>query len=1139
MNTVNLPQENEVVYEATLIESHLQKSGPSLGCIIGIVLGCLFFLMIVGMAVMVSIFSPGVFSPPDPITLEQDAAEAKEFLATEGVPKALRGGHVTTHPDFDKIDQFVQSMAAKVDDTANKKVQKMIDHRRHWKETAKRSTNFFHYSGLTRAELQDLIESMSGPQAFTTGQYEIVRIDQLVSGEYRVALSYDYGYGHETLFVWWLSEVKGRLLIYDWFNSEFGMRESFEYAALCDLTISESARHDKHLAAENAYLEVDENLEYEPYQKQIRKCLKSTESYGGAKSLKGQNQLLAAMRWKYHDEPIEAMRMVDKISSPNSTPGAHLLRAEIQFENGLIGDAASSYKKYIKAAGSSPHVERQLIECARAMGDVADEKKRLAAYCEHISFAKNTHLEKLIELNSDAENKALFEKMDTADDRAMIYDSIASRMKYRAFYRQQFDTLISHMKSSMPDSSAVRFAELNASSDTEAFVNALQSMDGIEPEKSAEYRYDFWYAVPDDKMLDVFKSAGSKESNFKEIADYYRYEEYYPEGMREICELTLKENPESQAANRILAQLLMKEEEYDAAIEKLNASEKGMEDDEDKSSFNYSMLRALYESGESKKAFEWAVEHELISSLVNLKVAKDDFAEFEPLLAELDQKSDEYKYHHAMLKANRGETEAAVTDLIAIIKETEADETKEVDYRTEFQLQEILKNSGQPLKLVETFPTEERFWEVANQLLQTNDWKRCEDLEKLAEPSLADAQKAFGLLVDWEQGKFEMLAAMRKGLDDLPTSPSNLNRVTDMFINASIRAGDFENAEAWANTIESRSGRSAALAGIFIKEGDWKQASNRLSEMTEVERRYFPNDRYAWNNAAFEQPEIAALMPPRSAYSIGQDSDLNFELLFESAPSLDVDSLSKQFAATLGDDIKIEIQNASWLSFSDGDLTIVIHQTGPRFKLPSYYISENVAAVQELFLKTRSHLDVTVYSKLPLSGVDSVRIFDAVAKPLCALKPQLLGSSNKWLTPDKFDAWFAAKVKNELTLDAGKDYQGLPAYYIREFPKIDANARQSFKFELVSALKGYVDSSDKEKSFVAWLDNAERYVVDVDRIERNQYSVDIVGTARYAEDVPRVGILAGEVSFSIGQIKSFDAKFDQTEIQRSLKSKEE
>ena len=1141
MNAVSLPQDNEV-YEAILVEPHSPKSGPSLGCIIGMILGSLFFLMIVGLTVMVSIFSPGVFSPPNPITLEQDAAETREFLATEGVSQALRGGHVTTHPDFDKIDKFVQSMVEISDDTANKKMQKMIDHRRHWEETAKRSTDYFHYGELTRVDMQDLIDNLSGPSPFNTGQYEIVRIDKIASGEYRVALSYDYGYGHESMFIWWLSEVNGRLLIYDWLNTELGTRESFEYGAICDLTITESARHDKHLAAEVAYFAIDENLEYEVYQEQIRKCLRDTESYSGAKSLKGHYELLAAMRWKYHGELREAIRVLDKILSPDSTPGVHLLRAEIEFENGLYDDAVSNYEKFIQTAGSSPHVERQLIQCARMMSDVAEEKRLLAAYCEHVSLARVLHLGNLVELNSDAENKALFEKIDSTDDKASIYTSLANRMKYLRFYQHQFDLLKSHMKTSMPDSALARFAELSAASDTEAFVKALEWVDSLEPEKAAKYRYDFWYAVPDKKILDVFKSADNKESHFEEIADYYRYEDYYPEDMREICELTLEENTESQAANRTLAQLLIGDKDYDGAIEKLNAAAKAMKEDEDKTSFNYSMLRALYQGGKSKKAIAWAVKHELVDSLLNLKIAKDDFAQFEQLLGKIDKKTDNYEYYQALLKNNRGDTDAAVNDLVAMIKEAESDDTKEVDYRAQSQLKEILKENGQPLKFVELLPAEERFWELGNELLEANDWKRCDRLMQLEEPSLADAQRAFGLMVDWEQGKCEMLAAMKKGLDDLPRSPSNLDRVNDFLINASIRAGDFENAETWAKTIKSAQARSRALAGIFIKEGDWKQAVKRLREIAENERIYLPTDQYAWDNVAYEQPEIAALIPPRSAYSIGQDADLNFELLFEADPSLDADSLTQQFTASLGEEFKTDTQNASWLSFTNGngDLTIVIHQTSPRYEKSSYgyYAADESAELQQLFLKTRSRLDVSVYSKLPLSGADSVRIFDAVAKPLCDLEPQLFGSSSMWLMPDKFDAWFAAKSKNESNLDAGEDCQGQRAFFTQD-AKIDHQARQAFTIELVSVLKDYLESSDREKSLVVQLSSSEQYVVDVDRIQRGSYSTNIIGTARYADDVPRVGNLAGEVSFTVSQVKSFDAKFDQTNLQRSLKSSDQ
>ena len=121
---MNLPQENEVVYEATLVEHHSQKkSGPSLGCIIGMVFGSVFLLMVVGMAILVAVISPQMLAPPAVVTLQEDLSEVKEFFGTDGTP-------VSDHPDFKQIDQFVKLMASRLDDTANSKVRKMIDHRR-------------------------------------------------------------------------------------------------------------------------------------------------------------------------------------------------------------------------------------------------------------------------------------------------------------------------------------------------------------------------------------------------------------------------------------------------------------------------------------------------------------------------------------------------------------------------------------------------------------------------------------------------------------------------------------------------------------------------------------------------------------------------------------------------------------------------------------------------------------------------------------------------------------------------------------------------------------------------------------------------------------------------------------------------
>ena len=195
-------------------------------------------------------------------------------------------------------------------------------------------------------------------------------------------------------------------------------------------------------------------------------------------------------------------------------------------------------------------------------------------------------------------------------------------------------------------------------------------------------------------------------------------------------------------------------------------------------------------------------------------------------------------------------------------------------------------------------------------------------------------------------------------------------------------------------------------------------------------------------------------------------------------------------------------------------------------------------AIHEILLKTRSQLRVTVYSSTLLPRVDSVKIFDAIAKPLCDLKPLLLGSSSMFLTPDKFDEWFATTTKNESSLDAGEDCRAQYAYRFQDVATVDAKARESFAAELASALRGFLDSADSEKTLTVQISETislDRYVIDIDRVERNQYrDVSLIGTARYAEDAPPVGLIPGEIRLSISDVQSFDAKFDQTKLQRAL-----
>lgn len=1142
---MNLPQDNEVVYEASLVEHHSSKSGLSLGCILGIVLGSAFFLMVVGLAVLVALLNPGSFSTPDPVSKESDFNEVKSFLATEGVPIALQRGHPTAHPDYDKINKFIKNLASRLDDTANRKVQKLIDHQRQWREVCKRSVVNFHYRDLTRSDMEWLLETSTGPPGFASEDYEILQIDSMAGGGYRVAISYDEGYGFESIFVWWLSKNKGRIRIYDWICTDLGMRESFEYGALCDLTPREEAANDVYIAAVDAYFEVDEDLEYEAYHREIKKTLRPTEIYGGARILKAKNELVAAKRWAYHDEPIEAMRLLKTIADPDSTPGVHLLRANINFDNGFYADAFKGYEDFVKVVGTSSFIKRRLIQCARELGDEEAEKNYLIEHCKHVDSLKSTEIGNLIELNSDAENQALYARIDASEDKESIYDSIVSRLKYKSYYQHQFEHLKSHLKATMPDAVVTRFAELTLSSKTKAATDTLAWLESLGPEKAAKHRYEFWYWVPDSKMLSVFEATDRKELNFKEFEKYYRYEDYFPYDMQQICELVLKENPESRLANRVLASLLLEEGEYAAAIEKLKVVLKNPGEDEDTSSDNYSMLRALYRNGDDKKAIAWAQRHNLINSLIHLKMFEKDLSGIEELLAKMDQESAAYKYQVARTKAARGETDAAAKDLIAMIEEAKTSETDNDLWRWQWELNRIYDSTGQPWKMVEAFPDEETFWDVADELITERNWEGCEKLLSMTEPSLSDAQLALRLSLDWANSRYEVLANIDDDLERLPTSPSNLSRVLEPIFNSCMQQGEFDDAKKWANKMDSGARRNEMLAGIDIRELKWSDAASRMRNMDESGRSYLPAQTHLWNDAAYDQPEITALIPILRLNSVDEGPALEQAFLFESEPELDAARLKGFFVPVLGDDVTTEkfpaSTGSSWTTFSNQELTIVVRQSSPRYKKPpaSYSVDKDEKEIQELFLKTRSRIDVSVYSSHPVSSAESLRFFDLIAKPFCDLQPQLFGSSNRWLTPDKFDAWFAATTKRESELYVSGDFRGIPSSHYRDVPEVDNEAKEAFKLELASSLQSFIASSDIEKSFVVQLKDdseANRYLIDIDRIKRNRFGdVSLVGTVRFAENVPQIGALNGEVSITPSQIVRFQAAFDQQEIEGELR----
>ncbi|WP_148618820.1 hypothetical protein [Mariniblastus fucicola] len=613
---MNYPQDSNSVYEASLVEP---ESGSKLspGCLVGMILGGTFLVMIVGLVGIVIYLSPGIILPPTTISRDDDIAEAKSFLLNAEYSEDDLPVAVESHPDFQRIDAFVSQMATHLDNTANKKIRKLIDHKRHWKEICKRSKVNFYESYLTKSDLEDVRDVIAGPASFDdNSDYEILAINKLSDG-YQIKLCYDMGYGLSMPQVWWLSD-ENRLLLYDWYDTESFLRGSAELAAIVDATHREQLGHDRDVELTEAYFWDEEDLSYEEETRRIKLFLQKSETYGGPKTLLPSNLLINAKRWAFHNEPVEAMRVLDRIKEPEKTPGAYVLRADINLANGFYEKAAAGYRAYVATAGSCPYVETQLIRCARENGDFLAEKELLIEACKTISPNRAAQLCSLIELCDESEIDKLLQRIEVSAHRESVYDVLVRRLKANVFYRDQFEQVLAHVKSELPDSQVAQLAEVHGLATPDTLVDALQWLDRNAPdsENEADLLYDFWSEVPERHVVEVFETSIRKAENLESIMSWSNYEGYLEnETLRKLYQLVLAENPESTTVNGYLASLLIAEGEYESAIEKLRIVFRLQTGLESESGHRGSMLRALYHSGESDKAIAWANEHDSAAEL--------------------------------------------------------------------------------------------------------------------------------------------------------------------------------------------------------------------------------------------------------------------------------------------------------------------------------------------------------------------------------------------------------------------------------------------------------------------------------------------------------------------------------------------
>ncbi|QEG22546.1 hypothetical protein [Mariniblastus fucicola] len=521
-------------------------------------------------------------------------------------------------------------------------------------------------------------------------------------------------------------------------------------------------------------------------------------------------------------------------------------------------------------------------------------------------------------------------------------------------------------------------------------------------------------------------------------------------------------------------------------------------------------------------------------------LADDDLDGFEDLLATMEEDSVEFKIQSALLKARRGQLQPAADDLLALLKQSEQDEDSGDAYQIERHLRQVLAEANDQARLVRAFPNEERFWQVADDLIRTQDWDGCEDLLRTRSAALRDARRCLPFLVNWAQGEFGVLATLNESVDAIPVSNSNLQRLYEPIVKSCILENEPERARTWANRMADSAERRNALIAIEMHNGDWSEAVKLLRQMDADERSYLPSDKIYWTDTAFDNLKVADLISPRPVWNVPEVYDLRLKFLFAESPKLDSEQLKTLFSDAVEGELSVKTfpaakDGTSWISLSSDDVELVFTILSVDYEDNSD--SENSSSrtdenrMQKNFASARTLVLLTVVFKESASPAKSLQLADRLARPMCSLKPLAFGRDYYWLDQSVFESWFEAKKKDRKRLFATKECKGIWSYPEEE-EAADVEAKSlDFQIELSSALKSFLASNDDSKHFdveVTATDSMSRYLVRVNRVKRDSYgNINLIGTARYAKDVPQVGLYRGQLSIPISQIVSFNAKLDQ------------
>lgn len=809
---------------------------------------------------------------------------------------------VEQHPLYAQVVDLVERMRFASQNPLGVDWEQIMDYDRYTQEMfgqslSLRINHFFDNSFKTDIRLLAL-----HPPEFN--DYEILHIESGPGEDVRVYLDMQTVYGFTEPFIWYLTPPN-RLRIYDWLHVDYGIRNTTERAAIYSAEPEEAGGFKRYASASRDYLTSDKGFGEQTRQQRARSALKRCEDYKGPQQLAEPLKMIVARRWLTEGYLDRALKLATETKAADTVPGFQFIIGEVHRQRGNFKAAAEAYESYRSLVGPTPQVLERLANCYRELRDRAAERAVLEIATRNIRDSNLDRVVALMELNDQVQNRELFSKIARLPNSKTIFRKLLNAFVDSIYFADRSTWLAEYLVETSTDPELVLAAKFAIDANLENSVALLQQLHAKGNEADAE-RFDFWYAVREQDLLEILQQSPDKSKDFDtilELDDSMR--SYTAQTMTQLCKLVLAESPENLSASIQLAWHYLDAKDYAAANEILVKLPE-QEEDFAESTIRRWRLEAAYRLGDQQTALALANDPESARQLIELKQQNKDFADFDVLLERLDPESVERKWYAAVHAAQRAEPEAALSVLLdSFASSTQAIEFNRYDFR--LKIIDICERLGQDLRPLELDPSPQMIEMTWNRNIRTFDWATCEQLLQHSLLEHEEGKRAFlRQQLAWHQGEYRSIVANADSIQDF-LATYEAKEELDQLVRSALRSGEvgIVNQLAQIKLDMMIDHYNNSLAAAFAR--DWQRFHQHFHNLrrSEKSRIRFDEDllKTSWHEFSPAQSD------EYDSFSIDYAYELNCGLLvlvYSQPQSLDRDSLRTLFAAAFGNDVTVE-----------------------------------------------------------------------------------------------------------------------------------------------------------------------------------------------------------------------------------------